>query len=150
MSTLTASIDTERLAPPRVSNLVAGAVGGAPRIILRLEGAAALAVASAAYARVGDGWVMFALLFLAPDISMLGSLAGRRIGAVAYNLGHSYLPPAALAACGLFISQPLLLSLSLIWVAHIGFDRMLGYGLKYDTAFGHTHLRVKSSRAPNS
>jgi hypothetical protein len=29
----------------------------------------------------------------------------------------------------------------LIWLAHSGFDRMLGFGLKYPTFFGDTHLR---------
>ena len=102
--------------------------------------------ASAAYALVGSGWAFFALLFLAPDLSMLGYLGGRKVGAAAYNLGHSYILPTMLAACGVVMSQPILLSLSLIWVAHIGFDRMLGYGLKYATAFGHTHLGMVGRR----
>ncbi len=73
---------------------------------------------------------------------MLGYLMGRRIGTVIYNLGHSYILAVTLGAVGLLLSQNLLVALSLIWVAHIGFDRMLGYGLKYPTAFGHTHLGV--------
>ena len=113
---------------------------GGPRTILRLEGAAALAASVAGYAAVGGGWGMFALLFLAPDLSMLGYLGGPRLGAAAYNLGHSYASPAILAACGLGLAQPQLLPLALIWCAHIGFDRLLGFGLKYADAFGHTHL----------
>jgi hypothetical protein len=119
-----------------------GVVFGAPKAILRLEGAAMLACASAAYSQVGQGWRLFALLFLVPDLSMLGYLAGRRIGAVSYNIGHSYLLPVSLGGLGLLLSQHLIVALSLIWIAHIGFDRMLGYGLKYPTAFGHTHLGV--------
>jgi hypothetical protein len=119
-----------------------GVVTGAPKAILRLEGAAALAAASALYSQVGTGWLLFALLFLVPDVSMLGYLAGRRIGAVSYNLGHSYILPVTLGAVGFLLSHHSLVALSLIWVAHIGFDRMLGYGLKYATAFGHTHLGV--------
>jgi hypothetical protein len=117
-------------------------VFGAPKAILRLEGAALLVGASAAYSQVGQGWLLFALLFLFPDASMLGYLAGRRVGAVGYNLGHSYILPVTLGVLGVLLSQHLILALSLIWVAHIGFDRMLGYGLKYPTAFGHTHLGV--------
>jgi Domain of unknown function (DUF4260) len=119
-----------------------GVVTGAPKAILRLEGAAVLAAASAAYSQLEMSWMLFALLFLVPDVSMLGYLIGRQIGATLYNLGHSYVLPMAFGAVGVLLSQPLLAELSLVWVAHIGFDRMLGYGLKYPTAFGHTHLGV--------
>jgi len=117
-----------------------GTVAGAPKIILQLEAAGVLAAAVMAYAWNGGGWLMFALLFLVPDISMLGYLGGRRLGAGIYNLAHTYLLPAALAAYGLYQSQPLALDIALVWIAHIGFDRLLGFGLKYETAFGHTHL----------
>ena len=82
--------------------------------------------------------------------TMLGFLAGKRVGAAAYNLGHSYLSPALLGASGVALSQPLAVALALVWVAHIGFDRLLGYGLKYPTGFADTHLgRVgKRNAAP--
>jgi hypothetical protein len=117
-----------------------GTVTGAPKIILQLEAAGVLVAAVIAYAWNGRGWLIFALLFLVPDISMLGYLGGRRLGAGIYNLAHTYVLPAALAAYGLYQSQPLALDLALIWIAHIGFDRLLGFGLKYETAFRHTHL----------
>ena len=138
MSALSASLDT-----PIRSAAVGSAQGFAtntPKMILRLEGGAVLAASVAGYAALGGGWGMFALLFLAPDLSMLGYLGGPRLGAAAYNFGHSYLSPAILAACGVGLTQPQLLPLALIWCAHIGFDRLLGYGLKYADAFGHTHL----------
>jgi Domain of unknown function (DUF4260) len=122
------------------SRAATGTVAGVPKIILQLEAAGVLAAAVIAYAWNGRGWLIFALLFLVPDISMLGYLGGRKLGAGIYNLGHTYILPAALAAYGLFQSQPLALDLALIWIAHIGFDRLLGFGLKYETAFGHTHL----------
>jgi hypothetical protein len=134
---ITARPDGRAASPP-----AEGVVSGAPKAILRLEGAAVLAAASAAYSQLEMSWMMFALLFLVPDVSMLGYLAGRRIGATLYNLGHSYVLPVALGGVGVLLSQRLPAELSLIWVAHIGFDRMLGYGLKYPTAFGHTHLGV--------
>ena len=117
-----------------------GAAQGGPRWILRLEGVALLAAALLAYGQVGQGWVVFALAFLVPDLSMLGYVAGRKVGAAAYNLAHSTLLPLALGAAGWQFAEPALTSAALIWLAHIGFDRMLGYGLKYGTAFGHTHL----------
>ena len=113
---------------------------GGPRILLRLEGAALLAAALLAYAQLGQGWMVFALAFLLPDLSMLGYLAGRKVGAAAYNLAHSTVLPLGLGAAGWLLAEPALQSAALIWLAHIGFDRMLGYGLKYSTAFGHTHL----------
>jgi hypothetical protein len=105
-----------------------------------LEGAIVLLAASIGYAKLDGSGPIFALLFFTPDISMLGYLAGPRSGAVCYNLGHSYGLPAVLGAVGVLSGQHGLWALALIWAAHIGFDRMLGYGLKYATAFGHTHL----------
>ena len=122
-------------------------VTGAARILLQMEGGVVLAGAAAAFAQLGGSWTLFAVLFLTPDLSMLGYLAGPRVGAVGYNAGHSYLGPAALAAFGAAQGQTLLLQLAAIWVAHVGFDRMLGYGLKYNRAFGYTHLgRIGAAR----
>jgi len=118
-----------------------GAVSGAPRTLLRLEGAALLALSIAAFAYLGHSWALFAAVFLVPDLSMLGYLASARTGAAAYNAAHTLLGPAALAAAAHVTNDPRLAALALIWAAHIGFDRMLGYGLKYETAFRHTHLR---------
>ncbi|MGB3337275.1 MAG: DUF4260 domain-containing protein [Devosia sp.] len=104
----------------------------------RLEGFAALALGVAAYIWLGQSWLVFALLFLAPDLFMLGYLRSPRLGALSYNLAHTYAAPALLALLGLAIG-PLAYGLAAIWVAHIGFDRLLGYGLKLD-GFEQTHL----------
>jgi hypothetical protein len=115
-------------------------VTGGVRLLLRLEGLAALAASLALYAQCGFSWPLFALLFLAPDLAMLGYFAGPRIGAAAYNLVHTYALALPLAAAGFFIGIPALMAAALILIAHIGFDRLLGFGLKYSTAFGDTHL----------
>lgn len=115
-----------------------GAVRGAPRLWLRLEGLAVLALAVLLYERGGHSWMLLGILFLAPDLSFLAYLAGPRIGALGYNLAHSYVGPVALAAWALLTGRPPVPSL--IWAAHIGFDRALGYGLKYPTDFADTHL----------
>ena len=115
-----------------------GAVTGAPNLILRAEGLAVLVAAVWAYALAGVGWWLFLGLILAPDLAMLGYLAGPRAGAAAYNVAHTYLGPLALLALGQ--AWPLATALGLIWAAHIGADRMLGYGLKYPWAFKATHL----------
>jgi len=105
----------------------------------RLEGLAALGFGIVAYGYLGQSWLVFALLFLAPDLLMLGYLRSARFGALTYNLGHSYIAPALLAALGLAVG-PVAFGLAAIWVAHIGFDRMLGYGLKLNGGFEQTHL----------
>jgi Domain of unknown function (DUF4260) len=110
------------------------------KAILRLEGAAALAAAVALYAQAGFSWPLFALLILAPDLAMLAYLIGPRAGAAAYNLVHTYALALPLALAGFWLSSPIALALGLIWIAHIGMDRMLGYGLKYASGFRDTHL----------
>lgn len=109
-------------------------------MLLRLEGLAVLSLTVAAYAQFGAGWGWFALLFLLPDLSFPGYLAGPRVGAAAYNAAHSYTGPLALLAAGILGAMPVLLAIALVWCAHIGFDRALGYGLKYTSGFGDTHL----------
>jgi len=118
----------------------AGAASGGVRLLLRLEGLVVLAATLAGYSQLGAGWGAFAMLFLLPDLSWLGYLAGPRQGAAAYNAAHSCLGPVALLALGGLGELPVALALGLVWCAHIGFDRMLGYGLKYASGFGDTHL----------
>jgi Domain of unknown function (DUF4260) len=108
--------------------------------ILRLEGAAAFAAAVALYAHAGFSWPLFALLILAPDLAMLAYLGGPRAGAAAYNLVHSHALALPLALAGFWLASPIVLALGLIGIAHIGMDRMLGYGLKYASGFADTHL----------
>ncbi len=124
-----------------------GHVTGAARIILQLEGGVVLGGAAVAFTQLGGSWGVFAALFLTPDLSMLGYLAGPRVGAACYNAGHSYLGPALLAAVGAAQGETLLLQLAAIWVAHVGFDRLLGYGLKSAAGFGFTHLGRKGKAA---
>ena len=117
-----------------------GSVSGGVRLLLRLEGLAALAVSVTLYARAGFSWPVFALFLLAPDLSMLGYLASPRIGSALYDIVHIYVTALALALAGFLGNLPALTAAGLILIAHIGLDRALGYGLKYSTAFGDTHL----------
>lgn len=111
-----------------------------PPVLLRIEGAVLLLLSVLLYTLNGESWLLFVLLFLAPDLSMLGYVAGPRTGAVSYNLFHTYVLPGLVAAVGLLAGSPLVVSLALVWFAHIGFDRMVGYGLKYPPGFFDTHL----------
>ena len=115
-------------------------VAGGPRVLLRLEGLALLIAMVALYAWQGASWWLFALLFFAPDLSFAGYLLGPRSGAVVYNAVHTTIVPGALLGIGVVLGQPLAVALAIIWLAHIGFDRALGYGLKYPDGFGFTHL----------
>ena len=112
-----------------------------PRILLHVEGLVVLVVASILYHELGASWGRFAAFFLAPDISMLGYLFGKKVGARAYNSVHTYVGPFLLWAVVYFANRPSLLPVCVIWIAHIGFDRLLGCGLKYDADFKDTHLR---------
>ena len=111
-----------------------------PRPLLHLEGAAVLVASLFAYHWSHGSWLLFAALFLTPDLSMIGYIANVRIGAITYNAVHTYLGPVALAGYGFGSNRPAIYSLALIWIAHIAFDRMLGFGLKYPTRFRDTHL----------
>jgi len=119
---------------------LAGAVEGMPRLLLRLEGAALAVGAVYMFHRIGGNWWLFASLILVPDISLLAYFFGTRPGAIAYNAFHVTLAPLACAALGFLLPSFDLLSVALIWAAHIGADRAIGLGLKYGVGFGFTHL----------
>jgi hypothetical protein len=111
--------------------------------VLQIEGLALMTAATAAYAQQGLGWGWFALLFLAPDLTFAAYLLGPRWGAAAYNTAHSTVGPLALGAAALIAGSKPIEMAALIGLAHVGFDRTLGYGLKYGTSFGDTHLGRK-------
>jgi Domain of unknown function (DUF4260) len=112
-----------------------------PAAMLRAEGAVMLAGSVLLYWANGGSWWLFALLLLAPDASVVGYLAGPRVGAAIYNAFHSYPLPAAVGIFGLLAGAPLAVAVALVWFAHIGMDRLVGYGLKYPTDFKDTHLQ---------
>jgi len=118
----------------------AGAATGGARTLLRLEGLTLFAGMTLLYAVWDGSWWVYAILFLAPDLSFAAYLAGPRAGAIVYNAAHSYMAPVSLMVAGFALSSPLTLSIAMIWMAHIGIDRALGYGLKYSAGFGFTHL----------
>ncbi len=123
-----------------------GAVRGFPAFLLRTEGAVLFAASVLLYSRLGVSWIPFVVLLLAPDLAMLGYLRGTRLGAVTYNLAHTYALPGLVALLAMTTQSRLAYALALIWFAHIGMDRLLGYGLKYPTSFHHTHLGTIGGR----
>jgi hypothetical protein len=122
------------------STEASGAVTGGLRTLLRLEGLALFIGMTLLYYVWDGSWWVYALLFFVPDLSFAAYLSGPRFGALVYNAAHSYLAPMTMMTGGFATASPLLLSVAMIWLAHIGFDRALGYGLKYASGFRFTHL----------
>lgn len=119
-----------------------GAVTGRPRLLLRAEGGVLLVAGLLAFRATGQPWWLVPVLLLLPDLSMAGYARSPRLGALTYNLGHSYPLPALLAAAALVLDETSGVAVALVWFMHIGLDRLLGYGLKHDEAFTDTHLGV--------
>jgi hypothetical protein len=140
MATASTPLDRSGAVPARFSSVV---------LLLRLEGLAVAAISAALYARTGASWWLFAALWLAPDLSMLGYLTRRPCwGARIYNAFHTYLLPGLLVLAALVAQAHAMLPVALTWINHIGVDRLLGYGLKYSDGFGFTHLgRLGRERA---
>ena len=117
------------------------------RVLLRLEGGAALVLAVAIYfAHGGSPWLLVPLV-LAVDISMAGYAANPRLGALTYNALHSWVPGVVVLGVGMWLANPVATIAGAILAAHVGMDRLLGYGLKYPTSFADTHLGRIGKRA---
>jgi len=112
-----------------------------PAILLKLEAALLFVATLLFYSHLHLSWLLFAILFLAPDLSMLGYLAGPRTGAALYNLAHTYATPLIVLSAALSLHRTPFIAVALIWIVHIALDRVLGYGLKYPTYFKDTHLQ---------
>jgi hypothetical protein len=110
------------------------------RFWLRLEGIAALALGWVVWRAFDGDPVWFLPLLLVPDVSMVGYLRGPRLGAMTYNLAHNWFTAGVVFALGAALEINWLAMAGTILVAHTGIDRLLGYGLKYPTAFQDTHL----------
>ena len=115
--------------------------GRVPRFLLHLEGAIVAVAAVAVYFHLGYPWWLLVVLALAPDLSMIGYLAGPVAGSLAYDIAHTYAVPVALGVVGLLAGADVPVQVALIWITHIGVDRAIGYGLKYPSGFQDTHLQ---------
>jgi hypothetical protein len=111
-----------------------------PSFLLRAEGGVIFGASLLLYGELRGSWALFVMLVLAPDLSILGYLSSARLGAALYNLVHALVAPVLLIVLSIVYKQLWLLPYGLIWTAHIGADRLLGYGLKYPTRFHDTHL----------
>ena len=112
-----------------------------PRLLLHAEGAVVAAAAVALYFHLGYPWWLLVVLALAPDLSMVGYLAGPVAGSLAYDMAHTYAVPVAIGVVGVLADADVPVQVALIWITHIGVDRAIGYGLKYPSGFKDTHLQ---------
>ncbi|MDP3941041.1 MAG: DUF4260 domain-containing protein [bacterium] len=111
------------------------------RKVLHLEGLAIFFAALYLYHLLSADWLIFLILLLTPDISMVGYIKNTRLGAVTYNIVHNYALGIIVSGIGLLVGNTFFTSLGLILLAHVGIDRFLGFGLKYPTHFKETHLQ---------
>ncbi len=115
-----------------------------PNLFLRLEGLVTFLSASFLYFHYWGDPVFFIIALILPDIGIAGFLGGSKTGSLIYNVTHTFAIPLMLAAWLLASGVPYsntLLLFSLVWVAHIGMDRLFGFGLKYPTHFKDTHMQ---------
>jgi len=112
-----------------------------PRLLLRLEGGVLAAAALVVYLHLDYSVLVLIALLVSVDLSLLGFLAGPRVGTLTYNLAHTTAFPLVLGAIGVLADGGVAVQVALAWLAHIGIDRALGLGLKYPSGFKDTHLQ---------
>jgi hypothetical protein len=117
-----------------------GMTYGAVRTWLRLEGLAALGAGLALYGATGGNWLFLLPLLLLPDASAVAYLIDPRVGAMLYNLAHTWVPGLLVLGVGVWLGSTALELAAAILIAHVGMDRAAGFGLKLPTAFADTHL----------
>src|SRR5699024_3203479 len=110
------------------------------KLLLRVEGVTILIISVYFYSYLHYSWLVFIILLFVPDLDALGYLNKVKIGSIVYNLLHTYTIPSGILLFSLFFDHEISLMLALIWISHIGMDRIFGYGLKYSTTFQDTHL----------
>ena len=108
--------------------------------LIKLESLALFVLGIFLFSTLEVAWWWFLVLLLTPDLSMIGYVAGSKIGAALYNVVHHKGVGIGIYILGAPMSSQLAMLIGVILFAHSAFDRIFGYGLKYTDAFQHTHL----------
>jgi hypothetical protein len=108
--------------------------------LLRLEEIAMLCISIYLLYALKVDWWFYLLMILGPDISMVGYVAGPKVGAFSYNLFHHKMIAIVVFIIGVTSSTWLLQAIGAVLFGHSSMDRIFGYGLKYNSAFSETHL----------
>lgn len=111
------------------------------KTITKLEGIVVFLFCLYFYNQLESSWLMFVLLWIVPDVSMVGYLKNSKLGAMTYNLAHNFIASLLLVALGIFLENSIIISLGIIWTSHVALDRFLGFGLKYENSFKETHVQ---------
>jgi hypothetical protein len=111
-----------------------------PSLLLHVEGLTVLVAVIILYAHLGGSALLFVVLLFVPDVSMIGYMKNPQLGSAIYNMVHTYVAPAILMLVSLMAGSALGIQIALIWFAHIGMDRTMGFGLKYAAEFKATHF----------
>ena len=110
------------------------------KTILALEEMAEFVLGILIFSRLEFAWWYFPALLLTPDLGMLGYLVNTKVGAWLYNFVHHKALGISILVLGFYLQNQIILLVGTILFAHSAFDRMMGYGLKYEDSFGNTHL----------
>lgn len=110
------------------------------KYLLRLENIVFLGICLYLYSYNNLSWILLIVFLLSPDISMVGYMVNKKVGAITYNVVHTYFLSIPTLLLGLHFDSNIIIMIGLIWTIHIALDRVLGYGLKLETDFKHTHL----------
>lgn len=108
--------------------------------VLKLEEAGQFLLSLYLFSQLDYSWWLFPACLLLPDLSMIGYLSGPKTGARLYNLFHNKLLAILILISGFWFGIPWLALAGVILLGHSAMDRALGYGLKLDEGFAHTHL----------
>ena len=110
------------------------------KVTLTLEELAMFMLGIFVFSQLDFDWWWFLVLFFSPDFGMLGYLFNTKIGAFTYNLFHHRGLAILIWFLGFYLQNEVFQLIGVILFSHVAFDRILGYGLKYEKGFKFTHL----------
>lgn len=110
------------------------------KTIIKLEELGLFILGIYFFNQMNYAWWWFLCLILVPDFAMIGYFFGDKIGAFCYNFFHHRAIAILVYFIGIYFHQNEIILAGIILFSHAAFDRMLGYGLKYETGFKYTHL----------
>lgn len=110
------------------------------KTLIKVEEAAQFALSIFLFTQLPFALWVYPALLLVPDVSMIGYVMNPKIGAFFYNLFHHKAVAIVIGLLGFYLGNDFILLAGIILFGHSAMDRMFGYGLKFNTGFGDTHL----------
>lgn len=100
------------------------------KTLVKLEEFAFVVLSFYLFLALDYAWWWFPALFFVPDVSLIGYLINRNIGATTYNVIHHKALAVLLYLLGGFIRWPGLQLAGLVLFGHSSLDRALGFELR--------------------